>query len=158
MSEAARPARAAWQAFLERHPATAAVDLILPDLVGIARGKRLTAAGFASGLEGGLSFPGSLYGMDSTGANVDASGLIWEEGDPDRPCRIDPSTFAPVPWREGGAQVLAGLGGPDGGPSFADPRALLGAVAARLTDLGVQPVCALELEFYLVDPRPGCDG
>lgn len=158
MTGAAPAARSAWRAFVERHPATATVDLILPDLVGIARGKRLTAAGFASGLEGGLSLPGSLYGMDSTGANVDASGLVWEEGDPDRPCRVDPSTFAPVPWRPGGAQVLAGLGDPDGGPSFADPRALLGAVASRLADLGLQPVCALELEFYLLDPRPGRDG
>jgi glutamine synthetase len=158
MTEAAPQARAAWQAFLARHPATATVDLLLPDLVGIARGKRLTAAGFASGLEGGLSFPGSLYGMDATGANVDASGLIWEEGDPDRPCRIDPSTFAPVPWRAGGAQVLAGLGDAGGGPSFADPRALLSQVAGQFADLGLQPVCALELEFYLVDPRPGRDG
>lgn len=158
MTEASPPARLAWQAFLERHPATATVDLILPDLAGIARGKRLTAAGFAGGLDGTLSFPGSLYGMDSTGANVDASGLIWEEGDPDRPCRVDPSTFAPVPWRPGGAQVLAGLGDRDGGPSFADPRALLGAVADRLRDLGLQPVCALELEFYLLDQRAGRDG
>jgi glutamine synthetase len=158
MSEALPPALAAWQAFLARYPATASVDLILPDLVGIARGKRLTAQGFASGLTGALSFPGSLYGMDSTGANVDASGLIWEQGDPDRPCRVDPSTFAPVPWRAGGAQVLAGLGDPDGGPSFADPRALLGAVAGRFTALGLQPVCALELEFYLLDPRLGRDG
>ena len=96
MSEAS-PALAAWQAFLARHPATASVDLILPDLVGIARGKRLSAGGFAAGLSGSLSFPGSLYGMDATGANVDASGLIWEQGDPDRPCVVDPSTFAPVP-------------------------------------------------------------
>ncbi|MGH6919213.1 MAG: glutamine synthetase family protein, partial [Geminicoccaceae bacterium] len=103
MSETPPPARSAWQAFLARFPATVTVDLVLPDLVGIARGKRLTAAGFAGGLEGGLSLPGSLYGMDSTGANVDASGLIWEEGDPDRPCLVDPSTFAPVPWRAGGA-------------------------------------------------------
>jgi glutamine synthetase len=158
MTEAS-PALAAWRAFLTRFPTTATVDLILPDLVGIARGKRLTAEGFASGLGGGaLSFPGSLYGMDSTGANVDASGLIWEEGDPDRPCRVDPSTFAPVPWRSGGAQVLAGLGDPDGGPSFADPRALLGEVAGRFRALGLQPVCALELEFYLLDPRLGRDG
>jgi glutamine synthetase len=158
MSEASPPAGPAWQAFCSRFPATATVDLILPDLVGIARGKRLTAAAFASGLEGGLSLPGSLYGMDSTGANVDASGLVWEEGDPDRHCRVDPATFAPVPWRPGGAQVLAGLGDPDGGPFFADPRALLGAVAALFAAQDLTPVCALELEFYLLDPRPGRDG
>ena len=110
MSEAPPDASSAWQAFCADHPDTATVDLILPDLVGIARGKRLTAAAFAGALQGGLSLPGSLYGMDATGANVDASGLVWEEGDPDRPCRVDPATFAPVPWRAGGAQVLAGLG------------------------------------------------
>lgn len=154
----ASQALAAWQAFVERFPATGTVDLILPDLVGIARGKRLSAAGFASGLEGALSFPGSLYGMDATGANVDESGLIWEEGDPDRPCLVDPSTFAPVPWRAGGAQVLAGLGDKDGGPSFADPRALLGAVAARFEPLGLQPVCALEFEFHLLEQHLGRDG
>jgi glutamine synthetase len=158
MTEASRQALSAWRAFLERFPATETVDLILPDLVGIARGKRLSAAGFAGRLDGGLSLPGSLYGMDATGANVDASGLIWEEGDPDRPCRVDSSRFAPVPWRAGGAQVLAGLGEPDGRPSFADPRAVLGAVAARFEALGLKPVCALELEFYLLEPRPGRDG
>ena len=130
MTEAMRAARSAWQAFLERFPATATVDLILPDLVGIARGKRLTAEAFAGGLEGGLSFPGSLYGIDSTGANVDASGLIWEEGDPDRPCLVDPTTFAPVPWRAGGAQVLARAGRClTARPFFADPRALAAAAS-----------------------------
>ena len=63
-----------------------------------------------------------------------------------------------MPWRAGGAQVLAGLGDADGRPSFADPRALLCQVAGRFADLGLQPVCALELEFYLVGQQPGRDG
>ena len=49
---AGRPTRRqpAWRGgFSNALPATATVDLILPDLVGIARGKRLTADGFASG-------------------------------------------------------------------------------------------------------------
>ncbi len=154
----AEAAQHAWQAFRARCPEVLTVDLILPDLVGIARGKRLTADAFEAALEGGLGFPSSLYGLDTTGANVDASGLIWEVGDADRPCRIDVATLAPVPWRPGGAQVLAGLGDPDGRPFFADPRAVLAAVAARFAPLGLTPVAALELEFTLLDGRVGRGG
>jgi glutamine synthetase len=156
--DADQAAARAWQAFLERFPETETVDLILPDLVGIARGKRLAAEAFGSALAGGLGFPSSIYGLDTTGANVDASGLIWEEGDADRPCRVDPTTLAPVPWRESGAQVLAGLGEREGGPLFADPRFVLSRVAARFAPLGLTPVCALELEFFLLEARPGRDG
>jgi glutamine synthetase len=143
-------AEQAWRAFKERHPATATVDLILPDLAGIARGKRLGAAAFEGAIAGGLTFASSIYGIDARGENVDASGLIWDEGDADRPCLVDWATLAPVPWRDGGAQVLAGLGEHGGGAFFADPRAVLAGVSGRFTSLGLQPVCALELEFYLL--------
>ena len=141
-----------WQSFLVRFPATAGIDVILPDLNGVPRGKRLSRAAFEAILQAGLSFATSLYALDTTGANVDASGLVWEEGDADRPCLLDLATLAPVPWRDGGAQVLAGLGEPNGTPFFADPRALLQKVAARFAPLGLLPVCALELEFYLLAP------
>jgi glutamine synthetase len=149
--------RATWEAFAERCPGTATVDLILPDLAGIARGKRMTAAAFESTIDVGLTFASSVYGIDGTGENVAASGLIWEEGDADRPCLIDWTTLAPVPWREGGAQALAGLAEHDGRPFFADPRALLSGVAEGFAALDLRPVCALELEFYLLkDPSaPG---
>jgi glutamine synthetase len=148
-------AASVWRAFRKRWPDLRTVDLILPDLAGIARGKRLVADAFEAALGTGLSFPSSLYGLDATGANVDASGLVWEEGDADRPCLLDVATFAPVPWRAGGAQVLGGLGGPDGEPSFADPRVVLARVAARFEPLGLTPVAAVELEFCLLDGRPG---
>jgi glutamine synthetase len=147
--------RAAWRAFTRRCSDRATVDLILPDLAGIARGKRLTAAAFESTIDAGLTFASSVYGIDASGENVDASGLIWDEGDADRPCLVDWTTLAPVPWRDGGAQVLAGLGDHDGGPFFADPRAVLAAVAARFAELDLRPVCALELEFYLLREADG---
>jgi glutamine synthetase len=152
---ALEPQPALWQSFLARFPGTNSVDVVLPDLNGVARGKRLSERGFEAALQGGLSFPTSLYALDTTGANVDASGLVWEQGDPDRPCLLDLATLAPMPWREGGAQLLAGLGEPDGTPFFADPRALLRKLAARFEPLGLCPVCALELEFYLLAPGSG---
>ena len=149
------PARAAWRAFTERCPGTATVDLILPDLAGIARGKRLSADAFEKTIEAGLTFASSVYGIDASGENVDASGLIWEEGDADRPCLVDWTTLAPVPWRVGGGQVLAGLGEHDGQPFFADPRAVLTRVADRFKELDLRPACALELEFYLAKDTAG---
>jgi glutamine synthetase len=141
----------AWRAFVARSPGTATVDLILPDLAGIARGKRLSADAFEKAIDGGLTFASSVYGLDASGQNVDASGLIWEEGDADRPCLVDWTTLAPVPWQDGGAQVLAGLGDHDGRPFFADPRTVLAHVAARFAELDLRPVCALELEFHLFE-------
>jgi glutamine synthetase len=161
-----RAASAAWATFLKRHPDTQTIDLLIPDLAGIARGKRVLAKGLAGMLESGITFASSVYGMDATGTNVEASGLIWEEGDADRPCAFEASTFAPVPWREGGAQVLASLLDHDGRPFFGDPRAALARVAARFEASGLRPVTALELEFYLIErdtdeegrPRPAARG
>ena len=47
-------AEQAWRAFKRRHAGTATVDLILPDLAGIARGKRLSAAAFEGAIAAGI--------------------------------------------------------------------------------------------------------
>ena len=138
-------------AFLEEHPLTESVDLLLPDLGGILRSKRLPVAGLADALAGHSFFTTSLYALDTTGRNVDHTGLVWDEGDADRAVGLDPRTLRPVPWREGGAQILGALREHDGTPFFADARHLLASLAARFTALGFTPVAALELEFHLVD-------
>ena len=140
------------KAFLAEHPLTESVDLLLPDLNGILRGKRLCADQLAGALAGECFFTISLYALDSTGTNVDRSGIVWEQGDPDRPVVLDPDTLKPVPWRPGGAQVLGGLLDADGTPFFADPRHLLRTVAGRFAELGLTHVAALELEFHLLAP------
>ena len=99
----------ALDAFLGEHPLTDSVDLLLPDLSGILRGKRLSPSALRDALAGQAFFSTTLYALDGTGANVDASGIVWEEGDADRPLRLDPGTLCPVPWRPGGAQILGGL-------------------------------------------------
>jgi glutamine synthetase len=140
-------------AFLAEHPLIEAVDIVLPDLVGIARGKRFDINELDAALRGEAVFSTTLYAIDSAGANVDRSGLVWEEGDADRPIRLDVATLAPVPWSETRAQILGGLDDFDGTPFFADTRRLLGRVAERFQAHGLRPVTALELEFYLLDPE-----
>jgi glutamine synthetase len=139
-------------AFLDDHPLIEAVDIILPDIVGIPRGKRFDIGELEAALDGNAVFSTTLYAIDTTGANVDRSGLVWEEGDADRPIRLDIATLAPVPWSETRAQIIGGLDDFDGTPFFADTRRLLGRVAEGFAALGLRPVTALELEFYLLDP------
>lgn len=68
-----------------------------------------------------------------------------------------------VPWAEvPRGQVMAMMFNPDGTPFSADPRQVLSGVVARFKALGLTPVVATELEFYLMDgqseetqrPRP----
>lgn len=139
------------QAFLDEHPLTETVDILIPDLVGIARGKRLPIAGLSEALAGNSFFTTSIYALDTTGQNVDKSGIVWEEGDADRAVRLDERTLRPVPWRGGGAQVLGGVLDHGGGPFFADVRELLRRLQARFAALGLSPVAAIELEFHLLD-------
>ena len=63
-----------------------------------------------------------------------------------------------MPWASERAQILGGLGEADGQPFFADPRAVLGRVAEGFAAFGLKPVCALELEFYLLDLALDADG
>jgi glutamine synthetase len=49
------------------------------------------------------------------------------------------------------AQVLLEMTAADGEPFFADPRQVLRRAARPLHDLGLQPVVATELEFYLLE-------
>jgi len=141
----------AFDDFLLEHPLTDSVDLLVPDLSGILRGKRLPPQGVRGALAGEAFFTTTIYALDSTGANVDRSGIVWEEGDADRLLRLDPATLRPVPWRPGGAQILGGLAELDGSPYFADCREIVARLAERLKDLGLTAVAALEFEFYLID-------
>ncbi len=148
--------------FRRDHPLIRQVDLLLPDLAGVPRGKRLSVDGLEHAAAGEILFSSTLYSLDTTGANIDASPLVWEEGDADRPVAPDFSTLVPVPWRPDHAQVIGSLTEADGTAFFADPRAVLRRVAEAFASRELTPVAALEFEFYLLEadsdgrgrPRP----
>jgi glutamine synthetase len=59
-----------------------------------------------------------------------------------------------APWMaEGVAQIQVSMADHDGKPFYGDPRHVLAQVVNRFTELGLRPVVALEVEFYVVDPR-----
>ncbi len=140
------------QAWLQGHPQVRAVDLLLPDLMGILRGKRVTTAELEGIHRNGLMLPASMFALDVLGGTVQATGLGFDEGDADRVCLPLPGSLASVPWLGGHvAQMQVAMYEHDRTPFFGDPRHVLENVLGRFSALGLRPVMAVELEFYFVD-------
>lgn len=149
--------------FLAARPQLRFVDLLLHDLNGVDRGKRVDAAGAPAVFRNGLLLPGSMFALDVPGHTVEATGLGFDEGDADRPCLPVAGTLVDTPWLDHDvAQVQITMHERDGRPFACDPRHLLERVLDRFHRLGLTPVVAVELEFYLLDseltplghPRP----
>ena len=130
------------------------IDMLICDMCGIPRGKRLDRSGLAKLYDVGVGMPGATYALDVTGKNVDSLDIGMSDGDPDSMCRPIAGTLAPVPWAGAKrAQVLTGMHDPEGRPHYLDPRQVLARVARRFGKLGLRPVMAIELEFYLLDAK-----
>ena len=141
------------EAFLAAHPDIRSIELLLPDLNGVMRGKRIGRDGLLRVLEKGVMMPGSVFALDCTGANVDKTGLVWEDGDADRVCRPVPGTLAAVPWTPNTAQVFLRMEEEDGTPFPIDPQNVLARVIDRFAEIGLRPCVAMEFEFYLIDTQ-----
>ncbi len=136
-----------------------AVDLLLPDMNGLLRGKRVERAALEKIYSDGVCLPMSLIATDITGNTVEETGLGYDIGDEDRICRPIPGSLRPVPWQQRPmAQCLLEMEDGNGGPFEANPRDVLRRVLARFAARGLTPVVAVELEFYLLDRDLGSDG
>ncbi|MCB9948997.1 MAG: glutamine synthetase [Rhodospirillaceae bacterium] len=145
--------------FRAGNPDIAVVDALIADHNGVLRGKKVPIGSLASLYASGMGLPGSLFATDISGATVEATGLGFAVGDADHLCLPVPARLHRVPWRSRPtAQVLMAMRGQDGAAFFADPRGLVERVTARLQADGLNPVVALELEFYLLDRERLPDG
>ena len=142
------------EAFLAAHPEIEAVDLILTDSNGIARGKIIRRHELLSIYKNGRGFPISILGLDIVGEDVHETGLIWDQGDGDLKAWPLPGTLVPLhnttPPR---AEVLMGLYELDGRPMTSDPRHALARQVEAMAAEGLYPAAAFELEFFLLDNR-----
>jgi len=139
--------------FLEAHPAIEAVQVVVTDASGVARGKNVAREELTALYTQGRNVAGSILGLDMRGEDVEETGLVWSSGDADKTCWPLPGTLKPAPWlsRPTG-QLLMTMHEADGSPAAADPRHALARVVDRLLADGYRPVVAVELEFYLVEP------
>lgn len=139
-------------AFLAAHPETRYLDVIYADLCGVIRGKRYPIAELPKLARQGLAFPGAVFLLSINGATQDPLGHGFSDGDPDRPVGLVAGSLAPVPWSPVPlAQALVTMRELDGAPYPFEPRNVLRRVAERFAALGLTPVVAFELEFYLID-------
>jgi len=147
------------EAFFKANPDVDSIEMIYTDFGGVPRGKRLRQHEVMAVYDSGRMFPGSITVVDITGQDTVETGLVWEDGDADRSMKPIPGTLVRTPWGgDNAAQFLVDFYELDGTPHDLDPRHVLGGVIDRFTADGLTPVLAVELEFYLVDPRRARDG
>lgn len=140
------------EACLAAYPETRFLDAVMFDLCGNAVGKRYPVREAAKLWSHGVAFCAGITTLDALGACWDVNGIGFSDGDPDAISYPLPGTLAPVPWADGVAQVRIAPAPPAGADAWwFDPRSILARVVARFGDLGLTPVVACELEFYLVD-------
>ena len=128
------------------------VDLLIPDLSGILRGKRVRRADFDKCARDGFPFCGGAILLSSLGEVTTGVPYGADDGDPDLPARLVPGSVAPVPWsRRPMAQAFFRMCDESGNDFFGDPRTVLERALRPLRKRGIKPVVATELEFYLLD-------
>ncbi len=150
-------ARAEFETLKTAYPDLQYVDAVLADVIGVLRGKRLPIGEADKLFESGMQIPHSLYLMDAHGEMTNPFGRGVGDGDPDGTAWPIPGTVSRV-WGEPRAQILMSLRDGQGVPDPAEPRAALERVLDRFAEMKLKPVCALELEFYLIDPARDADG
>jgi glutamine synthetase len=138
--------------FLQKFPETRFMDVFVPDHNGILRGKRIQANEFSKVFGNGSNYVASTPLLNALGDITADISYGNDDGDPDLKSIAVPGSLAPVPWAsQPTAQCLLELFEFDGTPFFLDPRNVLRKALKPLTDMGLKPIMATELEFYLVE-------
>ncbi|MEO0342535.1 MAG: glutamine synthetase family protein [Pseudomonadota bacterium] len=124
------------------------------DLNGQIRGKRFPLSKRDVLETEGFRMPVSLMGVDIWGRDAEGSRLVFETGDADG--KVIPTDRGPLITKLGDREEMflpCMLFTDDDAPFAADPRQALSKVSGAYAGLGLTPVVATELEFYLTDPK-----
>jgi len=128
------------------------VEVLVPDMAGIARGKILPAKRFLEGMASkNLRIPEGVFVQTVTGDYPD-EGVVTSAAVQDVYLVPDERTIRVVPWYpEPTAQIICDAYHFDGKPMEISVRNVLTRVIALFEKRGWRPIVAPELEFYLVD-------
>lgn len=138
--------------WLRKNPQVRTIRVAAADLNGQARGKRIPSRYADKAVEGAMRFPMSVLNLDIWGEDIDDSPLVFESGDKDGVLKPTERGFMPMPWLDAPTALLPiWMFHEDGRPYDGDPRHALRAVLDRYKARGLTPVCAVELEFFLID-------
>jgi len=133
------------------------IECITPDQAGIARGKMMPTQKFNS--DTSLALPSAVFMTTISGDYPeDGNGFAYPADDGDLKLKPDFSTLCTVPWEsDPTAQIICDLIYQDGRDADFTPRNVLRSVCKAYENLGLKPVVAPEVEFYLVHKNPDPD-
>ena len=87
--------------FLRTAPDTRLMELLLPDMNGVLRGKRVGPDEFEDVLSSGINLCGSTAILNTKGATFSRVTYGSQDGDPDVNARAVAGSLAPMPWSRG---------------------------------------------------------
>jgi glutamine synthetase len=149
-----------WAEFLAAHPDITALDAFIVDVNGNALGKRVQVEDAETVFADGVQFSACALIADSRGLGHNVQGMGASDGDPDGVALPIQGDLCMAPWtQQPVAQVMCHMRDVKFQRSlWFDPRAILANIVSRCREVGLHPVVACELEFYLLDPRRRADG
>ena len=138
--------------WLDERPEIGSIYACVCDLNGTLRGKRVPVSQAEKVERGDLRMPLSVVNVDVWGEDIAGSELVFESGDADGLCEYTGRALLPVTWTsKPTALAMLWMRHEDGTLFEGDPRRALATVVERYAALGLVPVVATELEFYLCD-------
>jgi len=150
----ARSTSAELRAAQKKHGQFEGLELLVPDLSGILKGKRIRGDDSAKVVKDGFWFCAGTTLLTALGETVPGIPYGQDDGDPDMFAEIVPGSIVPIPWSERPmGQAMFRLYEDDGVPLFSDPRYVLERAMQPLRKMGLTLVMATELEFYLLDAK-----
>jgi glutamine synthetase len=129
------------------------VEIATPDTYGHLRGKRVPVDRFfATTHKSACGMADAIFVMDIQNDLPDNEFINMDSGFLDCHLYADVSTGRILTHRPGYAMVFADVFDSHGNPHPLSPRAILKSQIRTCTDMGLDPVVATELEFYLCNP------
>lgn len=135
------------EAFLEKHPEVKTVEVFLCDYNGLLRGKLIPKENLSKVFKGNLKLPITALSMDIWGRDLED--IVFATGDADGICIPVVESLKVIPWRPDCAQLQVTMADTKGNDDDSDPRIILKNISERYRQLGLTPVVALEMEFFL---------
>ena len=124
------------------------IQCIISDTSGIVRGKALPSGTFAKSSE--IYLPESLFNQTITGQFAEIEDADWVT-EPDSVLTPDYETAAAAPWSSDTTiQIIHNVHTRAGEPVPQVPRNVLKRILKCYDELGLRPIIAPEMEFYLV--------
>jgi len=142
--------------FIKEYPEINMLEILMPDMNGIVRCKRIPRGEFGTFFRHGVKGPASTTLLNVRGEFCDEVDFAGLEGGPDRLIHPIANTLAPITWlKSDTAQVLATFTELDGSAALFDSRNILIKALQPLQAMNLQPIVATELEFYLLKNGEG---